>query len=505
MSDFDEPYDDEIDEGDQLVAEDWPTVHTPVPVWVMLAGLSAKAFLMYAFLAEHINARIQNPNRRIACPKQKAIAVVLELADDRQVATYRKELEALGAIRAEKYRYAGGMRQGYKYFVRFNPPAGYAGQLRLGDFYNAHPEFKAAAKWEGRTEAAKKAAAATVPPQGTGSTPKPKPAPARAARKKAAEVALAPDVLQVLAAFRPELRESMRETAHTDAPKTLVTAVTKALKERTAEQLVARVLRRWTAHGYAEKFETGRLERPVGAAVAMVRPPTECPDASCEDGELLADGVDRLADGEPCVLCIERGKDYKASHKAARDAKKEAAATAASRLLCPGCEQDRGTGGALCPRCVSGFENDIAGAAERAAADITALSSDSAQGEQAREWAMSQASEAREAARQSGVDILGQLLAAQLAARSAAREAHQMRLNALGGDQHERPQEPTGEPETAPAAPSVPVRDSAEPAPCSGARWNGSPCTRTTTAEDGLCGACRGAQLAQHQDLAAAR
>ncbi|MFC4883671.1 hypothetical protein ACFPK5_00475 [Streptomyces beijiangensis] len=174
-------------------------------------------------------------------------------------------------------------------------------------------------------------------------------------------MALAPDVLQVLAAFRPELRESMRETAHTDAPKTLVTAVTKALKERTAEQLVARVLRRWTAHGYAEKFETGRLERPVGAAVAMVRPPTECPDASCEDGELLADGVDRLADGEPCVLCIERGKDYKASHKAARDAKKEAAATAASRLLCPGCEQDRGTGGALCPRCVSGFENDIAG------------------------------------------------------------------------------------------------------------------------------------------------
>ncbi|MFC4883672.1 hypothetical protein ACFPK5_00480 [Streptomyces beijiangensis] len=142
MSDFDEPYDDEIDEGDQLVAEDWPTVHTPVPVWVMLAGLSAKAFLMYAFLAEHINARIQNPNRRIACPKQKAIAVVLELADDRQVATYRKELEALGAIRAEKYRYAGGMRQGYKYFVRFNPPAGYAGQLRLGDFYNAHPSSR---------------------------------------------------------------------------------------------------------------------------------------------------------------------------------------------------------------------------------------------------------------------------------------------------------------------------------------------------------------------------
>ncbi|MFG2903345.1 hypothetical protein ACGFZH_40490 [Streptomyces zaomyceticus] len=498
MNDFDEPYDDgyDGDQGDELVAEDWPTVHTPVPVWVMLSGVSAKAFLMYAFLAEHINANIQNPNRRIACPKQKAIAVVLELADDRQVATYRKELEALGAIRTEKYRYAGGMRQGYKYFVRYNPPAGYQGQMRLRDFYNAHPEFKSAAKWEGRTEAAKKSPAATVPAQAKPAA-KPKPAPAREARKKAREVPLAPEVLQVLEAFRPELREAMRETAHTDAPKTLVTAVTKALKERTAEQLVSRVLRRWTTHGYAEKFDTGRLERPVGAAVAMLRH-GECPDLGCEDGELLADGA-------PCVLCIERGKNYKADHKAAREAEKAARAAAAAGLLCPGCEQDRGTEGALCPRCVTGFENDIAGAAEKAAADITALSSDPAEGEKARQWALSQAAEAREAARQSGADLLGQLLAAQLAARAAAREAHQMRLNALGGDQHERPQEPAAGPDADPAVPSMSVVHGAEPAPCSGVRWDGSPCGRTTEAEDGLCGVCRGAQMAQHEDLAAAR
>jgi hypothetical protein len=502
MNDFDESYDDAFDmgQGDELVGEDWPTVHTPVPVWVMLAGLSAKAYLMYAFLAEHINARIQNPNRRIACPKQKAIAVVLELADDRQVATYRKELEALGAIRTEKYRYAGGMRQGYKYFVRYNPPAGYQGQMRLRDFYNAHPEFKATAKWEGRTEAAKKSAAATVPAQAK-PAPAPKPAPARAARKKAAAVALAPEVLQVLAAFRPELREAMRETAHTDAPKTLVTAVTKALKERTAEQLVSRVLRRWTTHGYAEKFETGRLERPVGAAVAMLRH-GECPDPGCEDGELLADG-------EPCVLCIERGKNYKASHQAAREAKKEAAAAAAARPLCPGCEQDRGTEGALCPACVAGFERDIAGAAEKAVADVAAMAKVPAEWADARERVLGEAEQARERARQDGADGLGQLLAAQLAARSAATAVHRLRMATLDDDRHDRPQEPPAAPESAPepvpAAPAMPVMYGADPAPCTGVRWNGSPCGRTTEAQDGLCGVCRGAQMAEHEDLATTR
>ncbi|MGW5042134.1 hypothetical protein ACWEQK_28655 [Streptomyces parvulus] len=489
----DEPDDDGYGEdGDQLVAEDWPTVHTPVPVWVLLAGLSAKAFLMYAFLAEHINARVQNPNRRIACPKQKAIAVVLELADDRQVATYRKELEALGAIRTEKYRYAGGMRQGYKYFVRYNPPAGYQGQMRLRDFYNAHPEFKAAAKWEGRTEAAKKTATATVPAQGKPAT-QPKPAPARAARRKAAEVPLAPEVLKVLEAFRPELRQAMRETAHTDAPKTLVTAVKKALKERTPEQLVSRVRRRWSTHGYAEKFETGRLERPVGAAVAMLRH-GECPDSGCEDGELLADS-------KPCVLCIERGKNYKADHKATREAKKQASAAAAARLLCPGCEQDRGTEGKLCPLCVSGFENDIVGAADRAAEDAAKMTDLPTEWADARARVLAEAEQARERIRREGADDLGQLLAAQFAARSAATELHRLRLAALDAPGHGRPQEP----EDVSGVPSMPVMYGAEPAPCSGVRWDDSPCARTTEAQDGLCGVCRGAQRAQHEDLAAAR
>ncbi|MFD9033316.1 hypothetical protein ACFVZW_19505 [Streptomyces sp. NPDC059567] len=499
MNDFDELHDDAFDEdqGDELVGEDWPTYSTPIPVWVLLAGLSPKAFKMYCFLAEHINANIRDPRKRIACPKQKAIAVILDLADDRKVARYRRELEKLGAVRVEKYRYAGGMRQGYKYFVRYNPPVGYTGPMALKQFYAANPEIRSAAKWEGRTEAAKKMAAATVPAQGSGpaaASQASKAAPAKAAKKAGGAVPLAPEVLQVLEAYRPELREAMRETAHTDAPKTLVTAVTKALKERTAEQLVSRVLRRWTTHGYAEKFETGRLERPVGAAVAMLRH-GECPDLNCEDGELLTDG-------KPCVLCIERGKDYKASHKAARTAQKKAVGAAAARPLCPGCEQDRGTEGALCPACVSGFERDIAGAAERAAADVAAMDNAPAEWADARERVLAGAEQAREQARRDGAEDLGQLLAAQLAARSTATDVHRLRLATLDVDRHDRPQEPAPAPEPVPA----PVSCAApEPAPCSGVRWDGSPCGRATEAEDGLCGACRGAQMAQHEDLATAR
>lgn len=145
----------------------------------------------------------------------------------------------------------------------------------------------------------------------------------------------------------------MRETAHTEPPKTLVT---KALKGRTAGQLVDRVLRCWTTHRYAAKFEAGRLDRPVGAAVAMLRH-GECPDEGCEDGTVLESG-------EACVLCIERGKDHKADHATARKPAKEAADAAARRaaraVVCPSCEQDRGTEGAACPGFMSGMERDIA-------------------------------------------------------------------------------------------------------------------------------------------------
>ncbi|MFD5588782.1 hypothetical protein ACFWII_33880 [Streptomyces sp. NPDC127063] len=498
MSSFhDEAFDGfDEDQGDELVGEDWPTVATPVPVWVLLSGCSPRAYKMYAFLAEHINVNLRDPRKRIACPKQKAIAVILGLKDDRKVARYRKELEALGAIRVEKYRYAGGMRQGYKYFVRYNPPAGYDGDMVLKQFYARHPEFRSAAKWEGRTEAAKKTAAVPAQgsgPAGKGTAPKP-PAPKPSGRRPGGEVALPPDVLKVLSAFRPELRAAMRETAHTDAPKTLVTAVSKALKGRTADQLVARVRRRWTTHGYEAKFEAGQLERPVGAAVAMLRH-GECPDAGCEDGTVLESG-------EACVLCIERSKNHRADHAAARKSAKEAAAADARRaaraVVCPLCEQDRGTEGRVCPECVTGMERDVAEAAETAARDIARMATVPEEWSDARARVLAEAAAARADARQAGTDQLGELLAAQLAARAAAREARRVRLAALGGDQ-KLPPSPAPAAQSAPTAPARP-----EPVKCSGSRWDGSPCGRLTKAPDGLCGVCRGVQNLQHEDDLAA-
>ena len=129
------------EDSDEVVPEEWPTFYTPVPVWVLLCGCSAQAYRMYAFLAEHINNR--TPGKRIAFPSQKAVAKAMVLKDYRDVAKYRQELAALGAIRFEEFRYAGGMRRRYRYWVRFNPPEGYAGLLSLADFYEANPDVKA--------------------------------------------------------------------------------------------------------------------------------------------------------------------------------------------------------------------------------------------------------------------------------------------------------------------------------------------------------------------------
>ncbi|PBC72404.1 hypothetical protein BX261_7278 [Streptomyces sp. 2321.6] len=494
MSDYerDDEHDADGEEcGDELIGEDWPTYSTPIPVWVLLAGLSPRAFKMYAFLAEHINAKIRDPRKRIACPKQTAIALVLGLQDDRGVARYRKELEKAGAIRVVQYRYAGGMRRGYRYYVRYNPPAGYTGHMVLGQFYDAHPEVGSAARWEGRTAAAKKVGeTATIPaqaaPPAPGSKPSAKPAAARKKEKKPA-VTLAPEILQVLQAFAPELRAAMRETAHTDAPKTLVTTIEKQLRGRTAEQLVDRVSRRWHSHGYARKFEAGKLERPVGAAVAMLRH-GECPDPECEDSELIGTGA-------ACRLCIERNKNYKADHAAQRRPEREAAAATAAARRCPGCERDRGSDGAVCGECTADLERAIVAAADRAAADIAAMPEPPAGWTDARARVLAEAERLRAGVEEIGLGDahggISPLLAAHQAAESAAIEARRLRLAALD----------------VPASPGPALANTAplERVPCTGSRWDGSDCKRLTDAEDGLCGVCRGAELAQHLDLTAAR
>ncbi|MGK4578454.1 hypothetical protein [Kitasatospora sp. HPMI-4] len=492
MSGFE--YDD--DQGEELVPdEDWPTFFTMVPVWLLLCGCSAQAYRMYAFLAEHINQR--TPGQRIACPKQVAIARVLGLKDDRQVARYRQELAELGALRVEEYRYNGGMRRGYRYVVRFNPPAGFEGLRSLQAFYEANPDVRSA-RSEGRTATAKApvpaqagpAAAETAPPDHAAAAAAPKPARPKPAGVRSNEIALPDAVLQVLAAFPQELRNAMKETAHTDRPKTLVTAVTKALSTRTVDELVDRVSRRWVQHGYATKFEAGELARPVGAAVAMLRT-GDCPDPGCEDGRVLATGAG-------CVLCAERTKDHKAARSRVRQAERQADRLQA---VCPACERERGTGGEVCDPCAEDIEQQIVKAADQAAIDGTFVTGEhrAAQLEVAREVALGLARQAREAAARDGASRFGQLLAARMAVQAAARQAHDARMARVAAP-HDGPAADD------PAQASAPSGSAWEVVPCRGTQRDGTDCHRTAFVEDdGLCGPCRGVRQLQADGLAAAR
>ncbi|MFD4924238.1 hypothetical protein ACFWNE_23460 [Streptomyces goshikiensis] len=86
-------------------------------------------------------------------------------------------------------------------------------------------------------------------------------------------------------------------------PAVLREAILQALDGgRTAHQLVERIQRRWWTHGYARALAEGQLTSPVGTAVALVRPSTDCPDPMCEDGVTL-----HLGDG--CPKCDQRRTD----------------------------------------------------------------------------------------------------------------------------------------------------------------------------------------------------
>ncbi|MFD8984642.1 hypothetical protein [Streptomyces sp. NPDC059564] len=71
---------------------------------------------------------------------------------------------------------------------------------------------------------------------------------------------------------------------------------------RTPQQLAERIQQRWWTHGYARALSEGQLSSPVGVAVGLVRPSTDCPDPMCEDGATLHMG-------SPCPKCAERRAD----------------------------------------------------------------------------------------------------------------------------------------------------------------------------------------------------
>ncbi|HEX5569212.1 MAG TPA: hypothetical protein VFY14_20235, partial [Streptomyces sp.] len=339
---------------DEIVPEEWPTVYTQVPVWILLSGISGQAYKLYAFLAEHINAR--TPAKRVAFPKQKNIAKVLRLKNPRQVGKYTDELEALGAVRVEEYRYARGMRRGNRYHVRFNPPAGYQGPTSLSEFYEAAKAAKDAATsaatpgFEGETagqprgtenstsggtenstsrgtknstaqrdqgerdqlerdDAPSARSAAERRQASTGSR-------GRATRGRAASGKsrhrLTKAEYDAIKAVRGLLPDDLERALPAKTPTNLRASILAALAvgspyERTPAQLVEyRLMPRWNGY-WAAKFYAGELSRSVvGPVMSMLEHRPECSDISCEDRV-------NIHTGEPCVLCATRREDRRAA------------------------------------------------------------------------------------------------------------------------------------------------------------------------------------------------
>jgi hypothetical protein len=340
----------EQDFDDELVPEEWPTVFTQVPVWMLLCGCTAQAYRMYAFLAEHINSS-RTGKDRIAFPSMKAIARALGLKDHRDVKKYREELERLGAVRAELAPYAGGLRRRYKYWVRFNPPPGYSGPTSLSDFYEMNPDVRSKKNTAGQPQGGKK------PTLEGGQNPTPqerekptlkkrdqeKPdqpqrddAPSArsavdgrspstsgsrrsssggsAASGKTKPPSLTREQRQQVDAFFQTLPKQLADLVPTNAPSNLKAAVLEALavgrpEARTPQQLVEyRLLPKWDGH-YASRDSAGPLERPVGVLIAMLRRDAECGDARCDERT-------NVDSGQACRSCEMRAVDKRADRAA---------------------------------------------------------------------------------------------------------------------------------------------------------------------------------------------
>ncbi|WP_327258073.1 hypothetical protein [Streptomyces sp. NBC_01244] len=147
----------------------------------------------------------------------------------------------------------------------------------------------------------------TLEPDCAPGTPQPAPPAEPVAAAAATGGPLEQDVELVTAAAVREVLDALPGQLTVLLPSPLPAAVTAAVRAalaagRQAEDLSARVVRRWWAHGYATKAALGSLSRPVGVAIALLRP-GPCPDPRCEDGVNLDTGM-------PCPRCAERSEDF---------------------------------------------------------------------------------------------------------------------------------------------------------------------------------------------------
>ncbi|MFE9934196.1 hypothetical protein [Streptomyces sp. NPDC005533] len=124
-------------------------------------------------------------------------------------------------------------------------------------------------------------------------------------------------------------------------------AILAALDSRNASQLTERVARRWSSHNYAAAHYGGKgLSSPVGVVVGLVRPPKDCPNLGCEDGQMIDTGAD-------CRTCAQRRAERRDDHRAGRTRRSEGPSQtwACSIPECPVSGGGPGHPSGLCPAC----------------------------------------------------------------------------------------------------------------------------------------------------------
>lgn len=121
-------------EGDFIDFADFPTFYTPTPVWITLAKIPAQSKVAWSLLAEHANVGRQMGVTKITAPKMETVAKAIG-TNRHKLRDYFKALVEIGAMQITEFRYMGGMRRGYRYKMRFNPPTGYTGPTSLAEYY----------------------------------------------------------------------------------------------------------------------------------------------------------------------------------------------------------------------------------------------------------------------------------------------------------------------------------------------------------------------------------
>ncbi|MEU6595056.1 hypothetical protein ABZ923_38665 [Streptomyces sp. NPDC046881] len=317
------------------------------PHWVTF-GFSTPANRLYDLYNAHVD---RSRADLVVWPTLDDLAKMMGLSRGDKVTPYMRELEAGGAVSVQTVTKTGGKGRRYIITLKVHPPAGFTGPLQTSDWYDTHRASQpgkttmADRARNGRTE--EPVSGEVPPPEGVYVGPqdgddvhppqggvtknqsnqnqkKTAPAARSAGDARRASTGSSAGAAQGGSAATEKRAPSRKKTRLSPVETALVAVVERAvppsllellsgqkvphcwrvsvlreLEHRTAEQLADRVARRWVRHRYQSHLLAGRgIDNPYKVLQALVRA-GECPDAGCEDGELIDTGAD-------CRTCQER-------------------------------------------------------------------------------------------------------------------------------------------------------------------------------------------------------